>query len=101
MQQPGFALDTLLSSFHITQASVINLQHTDQPFGFKYSVHCKISVPPKDRNEESYCLAPCWAAAASMSFWIGGATMMTRFARGCSERCTTANCSIRHPSFSG
>jgi hypothetical protein len=26
-----------LSSFHITQASVINLQHTDQPFGFNYS----------------------------------------------------------------
>ena len=26
-----------LSSFHITQASVINQQHTDQPFGFNYS----------------------------------------------------------------
>lgn len=26
-----------LSLFHITQASVVNLNHTDQPFGFRYA----------------------------------------------------------------
>lgn len=30
-------LGNSLTSFHITQASVINLQQTDQPFGFNYS----------------------------------------------------------------
>jgi hypothetical protein len=30
-------LGNSLSSFHITQASVVNLQQTDQPFGFNYT----------------------------------------------------------------
>ncbi len=30
-------LGNSLTSFHITQASVVNLQRTDQPFGFNYS----------------------------------------------------------------
>jgi hypothetical protein len=30
-------LSTSLANFRITKASVLNLQHTDQPFGFKYT----------------------------------------------------------------